>query len=328
VASIADRIISGEAGLEEVVSFLRDFQERGFNEEDLLALTSSFRRQTIPVETVHPLVADLCGTGGGALRTFNISTVSSFVVAGAGVPVAKHGNRSNAGACGSADVMEALGANIMLRPSEAGKILDQVGISFFFAPIFNPAMKNASMARKLVGGRTIFNALGPLLNPANARRRQLIGVYDVGLLDLIPQISEKIGIERTLLVHGQPDIDEVSILGPTEATLACDGTSERFVIDPADHGLRLARPKEISDRSPERSALLAREILAGIESAARDVVVLNAACALWVFGCVNSIGHGIALAERTIDSGAAEQKLFGFVAATHEIVARRQKDNG
>ena len=133
----------------------------------------AFRRATVPIKTAHPVVADLCGTGGGALRTFNISTVSSFVVAGAGVPVAKHGNRSNAGASGSADAMEALGANIMLRPDEAGRILDEVGITFLFAPLFNPAMRNASAARKLIGGKTIFNALGPLLNPAMARRRQL-----------------------------------------------------------------------------------------------------------------------------------------------------------
>ncbi len=274
-------------------------------------------------------MADLCGTGGGTLRTFNISTISSFVVAGAGVPVAKHGNRSNAGASGSADVMEALGADIMLRPSEAGLILDQVGISFLFAPLYNPAMKNASAARKLIGGKTIFNALGPLLNPTMARRRQLIGVYEAGLLDLISPIMERIGTERTLLVHGHPGIDEVSILGRTEATLVRDGASERFVIDPSEYGLHIARPADISDRSPERSALLAKEILTGRESgAARDVVVLNAACALWVFGRVGDIAQGIALAERTIDSGAAEEKLLRFVAATRDIDTRRMQDNG
>ena len=274
------------------------------------------------------MVADLCGTGGGSLRTFNISTVSSFVVAAAGVPVAKHGNRSNAGASGSADVLEALGADILLRPSEAGRILDREGFSFLFAPLYNPAMKNAAAARKLVGGKTIFNALGPLLNPAVARRRQLIGVYDVGLLDIIPPILESIGIERALLVHGHPGIDEVSTLGVTEARLVRDGTSERLAIDPSDHGLRLARPADISDRSPEDSALLTREILAGGESGARDVVVLNAGCALWVFGRVGDIAQGISLAERAIDSGAAEEKLRSFVAATRDIDVVRRQDLG
>ncbi len=308
---------------------MSDLQEKGFNEDDLLALAGSFRRATVPVETVHPLVADLCGTGGGVFRTFNISTVSSFVVSGTGVPVAKHGNRSNAGASGSADVVEALGANINLQPTEAGRILDHVGITFLFAPLFNPAMKNASAARKLIGGKTIFNALGPLLNPAVARRRQLIGVYDAKLLDIIPPILAKIGTERALLVHGHPGIDEVSILGRTEAALVRDGTTERLVIDPEDHGLQLARSADITDRTPERSALLTREILSGEESgAAKDVVVLNAACALWVFGRVGDIDQGIALAEQAIDSGAAEEKLIRFVKATHEIESMRLKENG
>ena len=324
VESIADRIVSGEAKVDEIASFLRNLQEKGFDEDDLLALARSFRKATVPVETAHSVVADLCGTGGGTFRTFNISTVSSFVVAGAGVPVAKHGNRSNAGASGSADVLEALGANIMLRPEEAGRILDEEGITFLFAPLFNPAMKNASAARKQIGGKTIFNALGPLLNPAMARRRQLIGVYDEGLLDLISPILERIGTERALLVHGHPDIDEVSSIGPTEATLVRDGASKRLVIDPTGLGLQLARPEDISDRSPERSALLTREILAGGENGpAKDIVVLNAACALWVFGRVGSIAQGKSLAERTIDSGAAEEKLLRFVAATHDVEARR-----
>lgn len=315
LSGLASEIVSGRASKAEMVAMLRSIEERGLTSDDVLDLAMAFRQATVQVETCHEVVADLCGTGGGSVRSFNISTAASFVVAGCGVPVAKHGNRSNAGQSGSADVMEAAGARLVLSPQRAAALLDEVGIAFFFAPTFNPAMRNAAAARREVGGKTVFNVLGPLLNPVRARRRQLIGVYDRSLLDLLPPVLAPLGIERAILVHGRPGLDEVSTLGPTEAVLVERGKAERFAIDPMEYGYAHPDASQISDRSAMRSAILMSDILHGKQRGApRDVVVLNAACGLLAFGRVSGIGNGIRMAEAAIDSGRAARRMEKYIA--------------
>ena len=313
-ASLARDIVSGKASTEEIKAMLASFQREGFSAQDLLDLAVAFKQATVSAETSFSAVADLCGTGGGTMRTFNISTAASFVVAGCGVPVAKHGNRSNAGQTGSADVIEALGARLVMSPGRAAALLDEVGFGFFYAPTFNPAMRNAAMARRQTVGRTVFNLLGPLLNPVNAERRQLIGVCDPELLDLLPPLLEHLGIGRAMVVHGQPGIDEVSTFGTTDAVLVRGGSMERFLIDPAELGLERPGLAELLEQSPIRSAVTTRKALrAGSAGAIRDVVVLNAACALLVYGRASDLEQGMRLAEHAIDSGRAERRIERYI---------------
>jgi anthranilate phosphoribosyltransferase len=314
-ASFAQDIVSGQASTAQIVAMLTSFQKEGLSGEQVLALARAFRQATVPAETAFPAVADLCGTGGGSVRTFNISTAASFVVAGCNVPVAKHGNRSNAGQSGSADLMEALGARLVMPPKRAAELLDEVGFSFFYAPTFNPAMRNAAEARRQMGGRTVFNLLGPLLNPVRAELRQLIGVHDPELLDLIPPLLEPMGIRRAMVVHGQPGMDEVSTLGTTDAVLVRGGSQERIVIDPAQLGLGRPSREELAERSPISSAITSREVLrSGSVGPVRDVVLLNAACALMVFGRAGDLEQGMRLAEHAIDSGRAERRIERYIA--------------
>lgn len=315
----AQEVVKGSASHDRVVEVLRSLDRSGYGARDVLDLAMVFREATVPVYTRHPAVADLCGTGGGSARTFNISTAASFVVAGADVPVAKHGNRSNAGRSGSADVMEALGAVLPLTSRTAGAILDDLGVSFFFARAFNPAMRNAASARKAMRGKTIFNVLGPLLNPVQGRKRQLIGVYDPKLLDLLPPVLAPLDIERCLLVHGDSGMDEVSVLGPTRVALVQNGSLERFDFDPGTLGLRTASPEDIADRPAKESALLIRRVLEGEENGApRDAVLLNAAFGLVAFGRCNEFAHAFRVAEHALDSRQALLKLDAFVARSRE----------
>ncbi|HUL39928.1 MAG TPA: anthranilate phosphoribosyltransferase [Methanomassiliicoccales archaeon] len=322
MSEFARRIVAGEAPKEEIKEMLVSLNRNGVGPADVLSLALAFQEASVPAYTDFPVVADLCGTGGGAIRTFNISTAASFVVAGCGVPVAKHGNRSNAGRSGSADVLEALGARLRLSPGGASMILDSIGYSFFFAPSFNPAMRNAAEARREMGGRTIFNVLGPLLNPVRARRRQLIGVSDAGLLDVLPPVLGDLGIERAFVVHGSPGIDEVSTLGSTEAVLVEGHDAQRLTIRPQEMGLDVAAPIDLADRAPMPSAVLVRQLLhLGQPAPARDVVLLNAACALFAFGRANDLDHGLRLAEHSLASGRAAQRMERFVALSRKCRA-------
>jgi anthranilate phosphoribosyltransferase len=318
---LAQRIVAGQARKEEIKEMLLTLNQGVLTGRDILALASAFQEASVPAYTDFPVVADLCGTGGGMMRTFNISTAASFVVAGCGVPVAKHGNRSNAGLSGSADVMEALGARLRLNPIQASKLLDSIGYSFFFAPSFNPAMMNAAEARREIRGRTVFNLLGPLLNPVRARRRQLIGVSDPGLLNILPPILCHLGIERAMIVHGSPGMDEASTLGPTNAVLVEREHAEKFVIRPSELGMNIASPEDLADRTPMSCAMLVRELLnRGGSAPARDVVLLNAACALLAFGRVSDLHQGLRLAEHSLDSGRAAKRMERFVASSRRPV--------
>ncbi len=233
---LAERLVTGSFHRPDMIESLTEMARRGETSHEVAALATAFRRAAVPVRTAHPIVLDMCGTGGARFRTFNVSTIASFVVASLGIPVAKHGNRSNRG-CGSADVLESLGARISLAPEEASRALDRIGFAFLYAPAFHPAMRHAAPVRKEISTRTVFNMLGPLLNPVVAPRRQLIGVYSPKLLDILPPVLPEMGVQRALLVHGRPGMDEVSVIGSTEAVLVDGDRYERFLIDPREMGL-------------------------------------------------------------------------------------------
>lgn len=318
--SLAEMLVAGTFSRSSMVSTLKEMANRGETPREVAALATAFRRAAVPVRTRHPVVLDMCGTGGASFRTFNVSSIASFVVSSLGVPVAKHGNRSNRG-CGSADLIESLGARLSLSPEEAGASLDELDFAFLFAPSYHPAMRHAAPVRKEISTRTVFNMLGPLLNPVVARRRQLIGVYSSRLLDLFPQVLPAMGVERSLVVHGRPGMDEVSVLGPTSAALVDGESVERFLIDPREMGLFHPVPGDVAELSPQLSAAAAREVLSGAPGARRDMVVLNAACGLLAFGAVKDLDMGVRRSEAAIDSGRALARMNAYIERTRAPVS-------
>ena len=313
LTSLAEDMVAGRSTHDEMVASLASLSARGETSEQIRIFAEAFAAASVKVQTKHHAVADLCGTGGAQFRTFNVSTISAFVVAGCGVPVAKHGNRSSNGICGSADLLTALGANPIIGPELAEKMLDDIGITFLFAPHYHPAMRNVTAVRKELRSKTVFNVIGPLLNPVEAEKMQLMGVYDPRLLDLVPGIMNEMGIKRALVVHGFPGMDEVSTLGTTQAVLLDHGRTERFEIEPRSLGFDAPRPEVVSELTPELSAKVARRILSGSPGPRREIVVLNSACALFACNKVKNIGEGIDMASMSLDSGKAMQMLTEFV---------------
>jgi anthranilate phosphoribosyltransferase len=312
--SLAEDMVTGRATHETMLTSLASMAAKGESAEQVRVFAEAFAAASVRVQTKHRAVADLCGTGGASFRTFNVSTISAFVVAGCDMPVAKHGNRSANGVCGSADLLTALGANPVIGPDQAERMLDEIGMTFLFAPHYHPAMRNVAAVRRELHTKTVFNVIGPLLNPVEAERMQLMGVYDVKLLDIVPGIMNDLGIKRALVVHGFPGMDEVSTLGTTQAVLLDRGRTERFEIDPRILGFDPPRPEVISELPPELSAKVARRVLSGSPGPRRDMVVLNSACALLACKKVRNIEDGIEVACKSIDSGNAIRKLTEFVA--------------
>jgi anthranilate phosphoribosyltransferase len=322
--ALAHQLVTGSFDRPAMVCALKEMAHRGESPQEITALAGAFKRAAVPVRTAHEVVLDLCGTGGAPFRTFNVSSIASLVVSAVGVPVAKHGNRSNRG-CGSADLFEALGARLELSAEEAGGLLDDLGFAFLFAPCFHPAMRHAAPVRKEIASRTVFNMMGPLLNPVVARRRQLIGVYSPKLLSLFPPVLGSMGVERALIIHGRPGMDEVSVLGPTSAVLVDGERQERMLIDPREMGLYHPVPEDIGELTPEMSARAARTVLGGEVGARRDMVVLNAACGLLAFGAVKDLERGVRRCEATIDSGLALRKLNEYISRT-DLASSRLHD--
>ncbi|MGB1842048.1 MAG: anthranilate phosphoribosyltransferase, partial [Longimicrobiales bacterium] len=269
----------------------------------------ALRTAMLPVASSDPdVLVDTAGTGGGTVTTFNISTAAAFVVAGAGVPVAKHGNRSFTSRSGSADVLEALGVSIDLTPERMSEVLEEAGIVFMFAPLLHPAMRFLGPVRRGLGIRTMMNILGPLTNPAGARR-QVVGVADAGLLDLIPGALRELGHLRALVVHGSPGLDEVSPLGPTRVVELKDGELSDYELGLEHVGLSPVEPADIRGGDPEDNARIVTSVLAGDVGAPRTVVLLNAAAALLVADRADDWPTAVSLAEDAIDSGAAAAAL-------------------
>ncbi len=266
--------------------------------------------------TGRDALVDTCGTGGDTSGTFNISTATAFVVAGAGVRVAKHGNRSVTSKCGSADVMEALGVNINLAPARIAACLEEVGMAFLFAPAMHSAMKHVQAARRELRLRTVFNLLGPLTNPARATC-QVVGVYSADLVEKLAEALSMLGLHRALVVHGSDGLDEITISAPSRIGEVREGQVHTYEVTPEEFGLHRAGLEDISGGDAALNAQLIREVLGGKKSARRDVVLLNAAAALVAAGRADHLTDAVPIAARAIDSGAAAGKLEALIAFTN-----------
>ena len=285
---------------------------KGETEVEIAAFATVMRSMALHINPRVEKKVDVCGTGGDTVKTFNISTTAAFLTA-CMVPVAKHGNRSVTSKCGSADVLEELGVNLALPPRKIEECIEKIGIGFMFAPVHHQAMKNVVEVRQKLGLRTVFNILGPLTNPAKATH-QLIGVYDAGMTEKIAKVLRILGLRKALVVHGEPGVDEVSISGKTKVSQLEDGEIDTYFIRPDDFGLRVASPKEIAGGTREVSAKILRDVLGGREEGAkRDVVLLNAASAIFAAGESETLTDAFEIAREILESGKAEAKLNEFL---------------
>jgi anthranilate phosphoribosyltransferase len=322
-ADVMREIMDGEATPSQMSALITALRMKGETVEEVTGFARIMREKSIKIPTKLKATAliDTCGTGGDRMNTFNISTAAAFVVAGAGIAVAKHGNRAMSSKCGSADVLEALGVNIGLGPEAVGRCIDEVGIGFMFAPAHHPSMKHAVVPRKEIGIRTVFNILGPLTNPAGAKR-QLIGVFDAHLTELIAGALLKLGSERAIVAHGLDGIDELSTVGKTKVTELADGKLKTYEMTSADVGLPTAKPEDLSQgEDPAASARILEEILSGKTGAGRDIVLLNAGAALNIGGKAGTIQEGIALAADSIDGGKAASALDGLKKLSQQLAS-------
>jgi anthranilate phosphoribosyltransferase len=300
-------IMSGTASHEDMVRFLKALRDKSETVDEITGAAKVMREKSARIDAGKNLV-DTCGTGGTGINTFNISTAAAFVTAGCGVKVAKHGNRSASGHCGSADVLEALGIKLDLAPKAVRKTIIDAGIGFMFAPLFHSAMKYAAGPRREIGGRTIFNILGPLSNPAGASA-QVIGVYDGNLTQVLAKVLKKLGSKRALIVHGSDGLDEITVTGKTKITELKGKKINTYMVSPEDFGISRASLKDIKGGSAQENAKVLLSALEGKPGAARDIVLLNAAAALLAAGKARDLKTGVKLAARSIDSGAALKKL-------------------
>lgn len=314
---VMDAIMSGEATPAQIAGYLTALRMKGETIEEITGAAQVMRDKAAPITTSQDKLVDVCGTGGDQLDTFNISTATSFVVAAAGLPVAKHGNRSVSSQSGSADVLEALGVNLDLEPEAVGRCIEEIGIGFLYAPLFHQAMKHAIGPRKELGVRTIFNMLGPLTNPARANI-QLLGVYDPALTEPIAHVLNNLGVEAAFVVHGLAGLDELSTVGKTKVSQLQNGKVINYQLHPTDVGLQEAAPEELAGGDPEENAQIMQDILGGKRGAKRDVVLLNAAAALVAGGEAEDLTAGVERAAEVIDQGLAEEKLSQLIQLTNQ----------
>jgi len=308
-AGAMEEIMDGVATPVQIGALLIALRMKGETVDEITGLARVMRANAIPVDPGNSNVVDTCGTGGDCSGTFNISTTAAIVASAAGAAVAKHGNRAMSSRCGSADVLEALGVQINLDAEEVARCVRHVGIGFMFAPLFHPAMKHAGPVRRELGVRTVFNILGPLTNPAGARN-QVLGVADPSLAPKLAGALERLGANHALVVHGYGGLDELSITGPSVVYHVRSGrTIEHISLRPQDAGLPVAPLESIRGGTAEENAAITRGVLAGERGPRRDVVLLNAAAALYAADMVENLHEGVQMAARAIDSGAAERKL-------------------
>ncbi len=306
-ASVMEEIMSGEATPAQFGAFVTALRLKGETVSEITGLAKIMRAKAVPVKTSGPVV-DTCGTGGDGAGTFNISTAAAFVVAAAGLRVAKHGNRAMSSHCGSADVLEALRVKIDLNAGQVAQCLEEVGIGFMFAPLFHPAMKYAAAPRRELGIRTIFNILGPLTNPA-AASAQMLGVADGSLVAKVAEVLKVLGCKHALVVHGEDGLDEITVSGITKVCELKDGAITSYSIRPQDFGLNEAAAESLKGGSAEENAVLLRRILDGALGPPRDAVVMNAAAALVAGDRVRTLKEGAELAQQVIDGGQARARL-------------------
>jgi len=315
---VMEEIMGGDATDAQIASFITGLRMKGETVEEIAGFARVMRDKAAEVRPKVGEVVDTCGTGGDKLGTFNISTTAAFVVAGAGVPIAKHGNRSVSSKSGSADVLEELGVAISLPPDAVERCIEEVGIGFMFAPVMHGAMKHAIGPRREIAIRTVFNILGPLCNPALAGA-QVIGVYDGSLVGTLANVLANLGIRHALVVHGQPGMDEVSNIGETHVAELAGGSIREYVIRPEDHHIQRASLADIAGGDAKGNALILEAVLGGERGPKRDVVLMNAAAALLAADKAADLGEGIRMAADSIDSGAAAKKLAGLIGLSRQL---------
>ena len=315
-----DHVMGGRASQIQMAGLLVGLRTKGEVASEVAGGVRALRTAMVPVEATDPdSLVDTCGTGGGALTTFNISTAAAILAAGMGIRIAKHGNRSFTSRCGSADVLEALGVHIELEPDAMAAVLEEAGIVFMFAPLLHPAMRHVAPVRRELGIPTIMNLLGPLTNPAGARR-QVVGVTDPGLLELVAHGLRELGHHRALVVYGEPGLDELSPLGTTQVAELDAGAVRRREVDPADFGWSGLDAADLAGGDPPHNARVVMEVFRGERhDAARAAVVLNAGAAVYVSGKVASLEEGVEKARLALDDGAALDGLERLRTATQRV---------
>jgi anthranilate phosphoribosyltransferase len=321
-------IMSGKATNAQIGAFLTALRVKGETSDEITAFTSVMKECCHQIHpTVKGRLVDTCGTGGDKIKTFNISTTAAFVVAGADIAVAKHGNRSVTSKCGSADVLEKLGLNLSMTPEDVEEAIEEVGVGFMFAPAFHPAMKYAIGPRRELGIRTVFNVLGPLTNPADANA-QLLGVYDHRLTEPLAYSLKSLGCEEAMIVHGLDGLDEISTIGKTRISwLRRDEVTTREMI-PKDFGVKLAKIEEIKGTTPDESAEILFKILYGCCGATdpqREIVQVNGAAAIIAAGKAEDFGYGMEAAHESIESGAAYRKLKELIKFSHGDLSKLEQ---
>jgi len=317
MADMMDTVLTGNATEAQIGAMMAALATKGETFEELAGAAQAMRKNARRIQATGAPVVDTCGTGGDGLNTFNISTTTAFVVAGAGVTVAKHGNRSVSSKCGSADVLESLGIKLETPPEIVEEAIQEVGIGFMFAPLYHSAMKYAIKPRQELGVRSIFNMLGPLTNPASAGC-QLLGVFAPQLTEMFAQALKLLGVQSAMVVHGHDGLDEISVCSPSRVSELRDGMVRTYDIDPEQYFGRLARPEEMVGGDAAENAAITRGILSGQTGAGRDVVLINAGAALFAASKVDDIRAGIEMAAAVIDQGEAMAKLDGLIDYTQE----------
>jgi anthranilate phosphoribosyltransferase len=316
-AAVMAEIMEGQATPAQLSAFMIALKMKGETAEELTGLARTMRLKAVPVTASGPVV-DIVGTGGDGADTFNISTAAALVAAGAGLKVAKHGNRAATSRCGSADVLEALGVKLELTSTQATECLETAGIAFMFAPAFHPAMKHAGPTRRELGIPSVFNILGPLTNPAGAER-YLLGVARVDLVEKLARVLKNLGCRHALVVHGEDGLDEITVTGSSLICELKDGWVNLYRVSPEDFNLTRAKPQELKGGSSSENAAAIRNVLAGDKGPRRDIVLLNAAAALFAGDMAASLSEGLALAEAAVDSGRSAAKLEEFVSVSRSL---------
>jgi anthranilate phosphoribosyltransferase len=332
-AAAMEAIMSGAATNAQIAAFLTALRMKGETVEELIGFAQVMRQKVVRIRTRGDEVAaltgtdremliDTCGTGGDATGTFNVSTATAFVVAGAGLRVAKHGNRSVSSLCGSADVVEALGINLELSAQKVARCVDEVGVGFLYAPLLHTAMKHVMPARREMGIRTVFNVLGPLTNPAGANA-QIIGVYAASLTEPLARVLAELGTIRAFVVHGADNLDEISNTGESRVSEVREGMVQTYTVRPEDFGMPRASIADLRGGDREQNAQIIRALLEGEPGPRRDIVLMNAAAALVAGGRARELKEGVALAGRSIDSGGARGKLQALVALSQRLAQEK-----
>jgi anthranilate phosphoribosyltransferase len=317
MGEVMTEMMEGKATPAQMGGFLTALRMKGETVEEVTGAARIMRQKATRIDARSSVIVDTCGTGGDGGKTFNISTTAAFVVAAAGLTVAKHGNRAVSSSCGSADVLEALGVNIEVSPEVVEECLQQIGIGFLFAPKLHGAMKHAIGTRRELGLRTVFNLLGPLTNPASATA-QLIGVYDPKLTEMFAGVLRNLGTKRAFVVHGADGLDEATITGETRVSELREGAVTTYNLDPVDFFGRTFEGEGLRGGDSKTNAAITRDILAGKDGAPRKIVLLNAALAIVAGSRAETVGEGIKVAEDCIDSGAARRKLEALIELTRQ----------